>query len=285
MRILLTGAQGQVGWELARMLAPAHELRAVDRAELDLSDADAIVRVVREFRPQAIVNAAAYTAVDKAETEPETAHAINARAPGILAEEARRLGAALLHYSTDYVFDGEKKTPYVETDTTNPINVYGKSKLAGEEAVMASGAAALVLRTSWVYARRGRNFLLTIERLASEREELRIVADQIGVPNWARTLAWASAQLLDSGVGRIAERRGLYHLSCSGQASWYDFAKAIVGEVDRPRILPIATSEYPLPARRPAYGVLCGDKLAAAFGLALPAWRDALEACQKEKSA
>jgi dTDP-4-dehydrorhamnose reductase len=279
MRILVTGALGQVGWEAARVLADLGEVIAMDRRDLDLEDADAIRNVLRQAAPQVIVNAAAYTAVDQAESERARAFAINARAPDVLAEEARALGALLIHYSTDYVFDGRKAEPYVETDPVGPINVYGESKLAGERAILDSGAAALILRTSWVYGRRGKNFLLTMQRLAREREELRVVADQRGVPNWAHRLALATRELLGLGVGRLAEQRGIYHLSAAGVASWYEFARAIIGEAERPSILPISTVEYPLPARRPSYGVLSGAHLHASFGLTLPDWRDDLRAC------
>ena len=229
--------------------------------------------------PRSIVNAGAYTAVDRAETEPALAHAVNGRAPGILAEEAKRLGAVLIHYSTDYVFDGTRTTPYPEDAPAAPLNVYGASKLEGERAIAAAGAHALVLRTSWVYGLRGRNFLLTIRRLAAERDELAVVADQFGVPNWSRTLAEATARIVGAGCRRSPSARGLYHLSCTGKASWHEFARAIVGDAPRPRVVPIATADYPTPARRPAYGVLATARFEATFGFALPDWRDALARC------
>src|SRR6185295_18483128 len=201
--ILVTGAGGQIGFELVRLLAPHGEVIAADRAVLDLADADAIVAAVRDAKPALIVNAGAYTAVDRAESEPALAGAVNGRAPGILAEEAKRCGALLIHYSTDYVFDGAAATPYPEDAPTNPLNVYGASKLEGERAVAASGARALVFRTSWVYASRGKNFLLTIRRLAGERDQLTIVADQIGVPNWSRTLADATARIVGDGIASL----------------------------------------------------------------------------------
>ncbi len=278
-RILLTGAGGQVGGELARLLPKQGDVVAVDRAALDLADADAIVSFVRSVRPDLIVNAAAYTAVDQAERERDAAFAINARAPQLLADEARRAGAILLHYSTDYVFDGRADAPYTEDAPTGPLGVYGESKLEGERAVAASGAHALVLRTSWVYGLTGRNFLLTIRRLAAERDELRIVADQTGTPNWSHALAQATSQLIDFGLPALAERAGLYHLSAGGQTTWYGFARAIVGDVVRPRVTPIATAEYPTPARRPAYGVLDCGRLAATFGIRLPDWQDSLSDC------
>jgi dTDP-4-dehydrorhamnose reductase len=277
--ILVTGARGQLGFELARALAPHGEVLATDRAALDLADADAIRRTLRAAAPALIVNAGAYTAVDLAEKEREAAFAINARAPEVLAEEARRLDALLLHYSTDYVFDGARRVPYDENVAPNPQNVYGASKRAGEQAIAASGAAALVFRTSWVYGLRGRNFLLTIRRLAQERETLTVVADQVGVPNWCRTLALATAELVARGVPYLRARTGLYHLSSTGQATWYDFARAIVGDVPRPRIVAITTAEYPTPARRPPYGVLDTGRFRRTFGFELPDWRADLQRC------
>jgi len=277
--ILLTGAGGQLGAELAPLLRMHGDVVAASRVTLDLADPDAIVAAVRGAKPKLIVNTAAYTAVDLAEKEATLAHAVNARAPGILAEEAKRLGAVLIHYSTDYVFDGARTTPYPEDAPANPLNVYGASKLEGERAIAATGARALTFRTSWVYGLSGKNFLLTIRRLAGDRDELRIVADQIGVPNWSRTLAEATARVVSEGMASLEERSGLYHLSSTGRASWYDFARAIVGDVARPRVVPIATSEYPVPARRPAYGVLATGKFQQVFGFALPDWREALRRC------
>ncbi len=277
--ILVTGAGGQVGAELAVRLAAHGDVTAVDRASLDLADPDAIVAAVRGLKPDLIVNAAAYTAVDRAETERDLAFAVNATAPGILAAEARRLSAVLIHYSTDYVFDGAARAPYPEDAPVAPLGAYGASKLAGEQAIAASGARALTLRTSWVYGLRGSNFLLTVRRLAATRDELRIVADQTGVPNWCRALAGATARIVAAGLPALADRSGLYHLSSTGQATWFDFARAIVGDVPVPRIVPITTAEYPLPARRPAYGVLATAKFERTFGFALPPWRDALAAC------
>jgi dTDP-4-dehydrorhamnose reductase len=277
--ILVTGAGGQLGFELARWLVPFGDIVAVDREEIDLVDADAIRRRVREIRPQLIVNPAAYTAVDVAEKEPELAQAINGRAPGILAEEARRAGAVLIHYSTDYVFDGRSDRPYVENAPVAPLNVYGATKLAGEQAVAASGADALVFRTSWVYGLRGRNFLLTMRKLAAERDELRIVADQTGTPNWCRELARATARMVAGGLPALAARRGLYHLSSTGSTTWFDFARAILCAARRTRVRPIATADYPTPARRPRYGVLDTRRFEATFGFALRPWRTALEDC------
>jgi dTDP-4-dehydrorhamnose reductase len=283
MRILVTGASGQVGGELAKLL-PAHgEVIVTDRASLDLSSPDGIAKAVREARPEIVVNAAAYTAVDLAERERDLAFAVNARAPQVLAEEVRRMGALLVHYSTDYVFDGSATLPYDEGAATAPLNVYGASKLEGERAIADSGAAAVVLRTSWVYGLTGKNFFLTIRRLARERDELRIVADQTGVPNWSRELARATARLIGHGPGYLAERAGLYHLSSTGSTTWHGFAQAIVGSAGKPRVTPITTQEYPTPARRPAYGVLGTAKFERTFGFGLSAWRESLAACLREE--
>jgi dTDP-4-dehydrorhamnose reductase len=279
VKILLTGASGQVGGELAKLL-PAHgEVIALDRAALDLANPDAIVAVMRDTTPDIVVNAAAYTAVDLAERERDLAFAINGRAPQVFAEEAKRIGALLVHYSTDYVFDGRATTPYDESAATGPLNVYGESKLEGERAIAASGAAAMVLRTSWVYGLTGKNFFLTIRRLARERDELRIVADQTGTPNWSRDLAQATARLVALGRGALGERVGVYHFTSTGSTTWHGFATAIVGGAPKPVVTPIATSEYPTPARRPAYGVLATGKFERTFGFRLPAWQDGLAAC------
>jgi dTDP-4-dehydrorhamnose reductase len=277
--ILLIGSAGQLGFELARVLPAYGDVVALDRAALDLADADALVAAVRGVRPRLIVNAAAYTAVDRAESEPGQADAINTRAPGILAEEARRAGALLIHYSTDYVFDGAAAAAYDELAAPNPVNAYGRSKLGGERAIAAAGALSLVLRTSWVYGRRGRNFLTTMRKLAVEREELKVVADQIGTPNWTRSLAEATALLVGRGGADLAERAGLYHLSGGGSTSWFDFARAIFAEADRPRVVPITSAEYPTAARRPRNSVLASGKFADTFGFALPPWEEMLHAC------
>lgn len=279
-RILLTGRNGQVGWELERTLAPLGEVSAHDRATLDLADPDRLRAAVRATRPDIIVNAAAYTAVDKAETEPDLAMAINGTAPGILAEEAKRLGALLVHYSTDYVFDGTQDAPYTEDDTPNPINEYGRSKLAGERAIAAVGGRHLILRTSWVYGLRGHNFLRTILRLVAERDQLRIVDDQIGAPTWSRMIAEATALML----AQRQTAHGLFHLTSAGDTSWCGFAKAIVElttarRPSQPRLSPCTTADYPLPARRPANSRISGARLARETGLALPDWQAALAFC------
>ncbi len=274
-----------MGGELAGLLRPHGDVTACDRATLDLADADAIVAAMRDVRPALVVNAGAYTAVDLAERERDAAFAVNARAPQVLAEEAKRNGAVLIHYSTDYVFDGRATAPYDEEAPTGPLNVYGESKLAGEQAIAATGAAALVLRTSWVYGRTGKNFLRTIQRLAAERDELRIVADQTGTPNWSRVLAEATARIVAMGLPAVRERAGLFHLSSAGATTWHGFACAIVGDAPSPRVTPIATADYPTPARRPAYGVLDTRRFAATFGFSLPAWDDALARCLAEDRA
>ncbi len=286
LRILLTGGSGQVGWELRRTLACLGEVRTPNREAVDLTNADSIRRAVRDWRPDIVVNPAAHTAVDKAESEAELAAAINATAPGILAEEAAKSGALFVHYSTDYVFDGSKAVAYVEDDAANPQNVYGRTKWAGEQAVRAANPKHLILRTSWVYGRRGGNFLLTMQRLMRERPELKIVADQFGAPTWARLIAEATAQMLTQCVGpaRRADFApwGTYHLTCGGETSWYGFAQAIAdlsGIRSAPQLLPIPSSDYPTPAKRPANSRLSNAKLAATFGLTLPDWRQALALC------
>jgi dTDP-4-dehydrorhamnose reductase len=293
-RILLVGANGQVGTELQRTLAPLGEITAVDRDTCDLTRPDEVRATVRATAPKVIVNVAAHTAVDQAESEADLSFALNADGPGLLAEEARRCGAALIHYSTDYVFDGAKPSPYVEDDPTGPLSVYGRSKLAGEQAIAASGAPHLVLRTSWVYALRGKNFLVTMMRLAREKPELRVVADQRGVPNWAATLADATADVVRKasaagGPHRVlAERGGVYHLSCGGQTTWHGFAAALIdrladaGVVPRVPVVPITTAEFPTAAKRPANSVLDAARIRQDWGLSLPDWSAALQRCLEE---
>lgn len=282
--ILLTGVNGQVGFELARSLQGLGKVIALDRNGLDLGDLDQVRRVVREVKPGLIVNPAAHTAVDKAETDAEAAMRLNAEAPGVLAEEAKRLGAAMIHYSTDYVFDGTKNGAYVETDVVNPQNVYGKSKLAGEQAIATSGCAHLIFRTSWVYGTRGKNFLLTMLRLGADRDELSVVADQFGAPTWSNTIAALSANVLAQapalGDGDWWQQNsGVYHLTASGATSWHGFAEAIFEFSDlakKPSVNPIPASAYPTPAARPGNSRMSNDKLAYTFGVRAPDWRDAL---------
>ena len=294
-KILLTGKNGQVGWELRRTLAPLGDVVAVGHQEMDLADPDSIRRTIREVRPHLIVNSAAYTAVDKAESEPDLAMTINGVAPGIMAEEAKRLNAAIIHYSTDYVFDGAKKTPYSEEDIPNPLNVYGQTKLAGERAIQAASVPYLILRASWVYGTRGRNFLLTILKLAKERSELEIVDDQVGAPTWSRMLAEVTsqivAQLFSPQRGSaipISDVRGIYHAVPTGSTSWHGFAAKILEGAPRqtmlapPKLTPIPTSDYPLPATRPQNSCLSSEKLMRTYGLAIPSWEESLALCLQE---
>ncbi|AFT84783.1 dTDP-4-dehydrorhamnose reductase [Paraburkholderia phenoliruptrix] len=285
--ILLTGVNGQVGFELARTLQGLGHVVALDRNGLDLADLDQVRRVVREVRPGLIVNPAAHTAVDKAETDIDAAMRLNAEAPGVLAEEARRVGAALVHYSTDYVFDGTKVGAYVEDDAVNPQNVYGKSKLAGEQAIAESGCSHLIFRTSWVYGTRGKNFLLTMLRLGAERDELSVVADQYGAPTWSNTIAVLSANVLAQAAAPNQsdwweKHSGVYHLTASGATSWHGFAEAIfeLSHLEtKPTVKPIPAASYPTPATRPSNSRMSNEKLAAAFGVRSPDWRDALRLC------
>jgi dTDP-4-dehydrorhamnose reductase len=295
LRILLTGKTGQIGAKLAVLLPRLGEVAACDHHELDLSKPAHIRRAIRDVRPNMIVNAAAYTSVDQAEREERQARIINVDAPALMAEEAKRIGALLVHYSTDYVFDGSSSFPYAETDQPNPISVYGKTKLAGEEAIRAVGAPHLIFRTAWVYGTTGRNFMLTILRLATEREELKIVCDQLGAPTWSHEIANGTTKVLlelsREGRKTISKFRGIYHMTAAGKTSWFEFAKAILEEAcQMPRGIPwfetatkgqplvtrrvtaIPTEEYPTPARRPAYSVLSNSRLKQDFGLELPDW-------------
>jgi len=282
MKILVTGSAGQLGRELKRSLAPLGEVVACDRRQLDLADAIALRDALRAIAPDAIVNAAAYTAVDKAETDLATATAVNAAAPGVLAEEAKRLGAVLIHYSTDYVFDGRKDGPYAEDDATAPLGAYGRTKLAGEQAIAAVAGRHLILRTSWVFGLHGANFLKTMLRLGRERDELRVVGDQVGAPTWTRHLADVTALILD----RRDHPAGLYHLAAAGATTWHDYAEAIFAEAlrlgvldRRPRLHRITTADYPLPAARPANSRLDCAKFRRDFGLDLPDWRTGVADC------
>jgi dTDP-4-dehydrorhamnose reductase len=283
LRILLIGKIGQVGWELRRTLAPMGRLTCVDFPEIDLTDANSIRRWVRDARPDIVINAAAYTAVDKAESEPDKAMQINGVAPGILAEEAKASGALMVHYSTDYVFDGTKTTPYLETDLPKPLGAYGHSKLAGDEAIRAVAGAHLIFRLCWVYGARGQNFMLTMLRLARQREKLRVVGDQLGCPTWSRMIAETTALALKQ-VTAASDRSaftGIYHLAASGVTSWHGFAQAIINLMPAEgkkcsTVEAISTAEYPTPAKRPAYSVLACDKLERMFKLRLPHWEESL---------
>lgn len=292
-RILLTGANGQLGWALRRTLSSLGDVVAQDSGALNLADVATLRTRIRDIAPNMIVNAAAYTAVDKAESDAERAHAVNAVAPGAMAEEAAKLGALLVHYSTDYVFNGEGERPWQETDTCDPLNVYGATKLAGERAIEATGCRHLIFRTSWVYGGRGTNFLLTMQRLMRERTELKIVADQVGAPTWCRDLAATSAQILSQIVSPMcqpvaAEPWGVYHLCNAGETSWHGFAAkiqaldAVYGMPATTRLLPIPGSDYPTPARRPLNSRLDCSKLERTFGLRMQDWDSALALCMDE---
>jgi dTDP-4-dehydrorhamnose reductase len=296
LRILITGATGQIGWQLQRTLAPLGDIVACSRDQLDLSHPDAAAKFVHEFAPAVVVNAAAYTPVDKAESEPELAHTVNAVTPGRIARELAQSRGLLVHYSTDYIFDGAKSAPYEEDDPTGPLNIYGQTKLAGEQSIAGSGCAYVILRTTWVYDTRGKNFLRTVLRLAREKEELRMVGDQYGAPTWARIIAESTAQI----VSRSIQRRnagwgigGVFHLTAAGETTWAGFARRILeeyealaewpadtGEFGSPltakRVVPITTDQYQTPARRPRNSVLSNAKLLATFGLQLPDWETQL---------
>ena len=300
-KILLIGKNGQLGDDLQHILPRLGAVVATGREQLDLSRPSEVRKLIRDVLPALIVNAAAYTAVDQAETDEASARAINSEAPGVIAEEAKKIGAALVHYSTDYVFDGAKNFPYEENDSPNPISVYGETKLAGEQAIRDSGVNHLIFRTSWLYSTHGKNFLLTIVRLATEREELRIVQDQIGAPTWSREIATATVRALE----QIRDRRdrtaawlectGTYHMTAGGETNWYEFTQAILHEAQAARsarwlraatnekdlltcrVIPITAAEYPTPARRPAYSVLSNSKLGRIFEMQLPPWRNQLK--------
>jgi dTDP-4-dehydrorhamnose reductase len=292
MRILLIGKNGQIGWELDKQLAGLGEIVAPDSGDLDLCRPDLIRQWVQQVKPDLIVNAAAYTAVDKAEAESDLALAVNGVAPGILAEEAIKIGSAMIHYSTDYVFDGEKTSgPYLEDDPCNPQNIYGRTKWAGERAIVKAEIPHLILRTSGVYGSRGKNFMRTIVKLANENKELRIVNDQISSPTWCGAIADATKQILlsfgNDSDGNVAKKMepvcGVYNLSCRGETSWYGFAKAILS-YSKPtfpasKIRSIPSSEYPTPAKRPQYSVLCNAKIERVLGIAMPLWENALQQC------
>ena len=293
IKILLTGRQGQVGWELEQQLKGLGEIVAFDKTTLDLSQTQQIRNCVSRVQPNLIINAAAYTAVDKAESEQALAETVNAIAPGILAQAAKDHHAAMIHYSTDYVFDGNKSSPYNEEDTCNPLSVYGKTKWQGEQNILATGVPCLILRTSGVYGSRRKNFLKTILRLANEKEEIRIVNDQIGAPTWCETLAQKTTEILECLLRKSSSREtiipgdlsGIYHLTCGGQTSWFGFAKAILqysAPKKTPKLIPIATSEYPTPAKRPLNSVLSNQKLERLMGIQQTQWETALKSCLKQ---
>jgi dTDP-4-dehydrorhamnose reductase len=302
LNILILGRTGQVARDLQLLLPPVGSVSCVGRPEFDLSQPDSICELIRQRRPDVLINAAAYTAVDRAESEPDMAMKINAEAPGMMAEEAKRLGSLFISYSTDYVFDGKKSAPYVEGDAPNPLNVYGASKLAGDRAIEAVGGSYIIFRTSWVYSATGRSFLNTIVKLATEREELRVVDDQIGAPTWSRDIAAATTQVIrqsmtSAGAGQNAsealrDRRGIYNLTAEGSVSWCGFAMAILEETKKQRkshgglagITPISTSQYPTPARRPLNSRLLNNKVHEVFGVLLPPWRESLTRVITEKA-
>ena len=290
MKLLVTGANGQVGWELRRSLLHVGAVVAMDRNACDLSQPQELTRIIRDVRPDVIVNAAAYTAVDKAEEEEALATKINGTAVGVIADEARKLDALLIHYSTDYVFDGAKAAPYTEDDPPHPINAYGRSKLAGERAIEQCGGLYLILRTSWVYAARGHNFLRTILRLACERDELRIVSDQIGAPTWSHEIADATATIARQAL-RERERgsfaSGIFNVTAAGATDWFRFAETILQQTalgakaarNKAKILPISSSEYPTAAPRPKNSRLACNRSRERFGIMMADWKDALAHC------
>ena len=281
MRYLVFGKNGQVGSRLTRLLGTSSELTACGRDDVNLCDAPGLRALIDSVRPEVIINAAAYTAVDQAEQEPELAAAVYAEAPRVIAEQAKRLDVLFVHFSTDYVFDGTASHPYLETDPTNPINVYGATKQAGEAAVVQTGGRYLVLRTSWVFSSNGRCFLNTVRRLAQERPSLSIVNDQIGSPSLADDLAAATINIVNTVSNSTENRYGTYHLTGEGDTSWYEFARAIVTELGshHVRVAPIGTADYPTPARRPRYSVLNTDKVRERLGVSMPSWRDAVKRC------
>lgn len=301
LKIVIVGRNGQLAWEANQRFQGLGEVICAGRPELDLKDIEGLRAEIRRIKPSVLVNAAAYTAVDQAESEPEAAMKINSEAPAAMAEEAKRLGALFVTYSTDYVFDGKNASPYKETDPTAPLNVYGASKLSGERAVEAAGGSYLIFRTSWVYGARGKNFLKTILKLAAERPELKIVDDQIGAPTWSRDLADATRKIIEQLVAQsssagssiveaLGDRRGIYHMTAAGSVSWCGFAAAIVEEMGKrglskggvAKVVPIPGREYPTPAARPHNSRLCNDKLKNAFGITLPPWKTSLAAVMDE---
>ena len=291
MKILLTGPDGQIGWELAQMLPRLGEVLATNRSQMDLTDCDAIRTTIRTLQPDLIVNAAGFTAVDRAEAEPDLAQTVNARAPGVLAEEAKRIGAVSVHYSTDYVFDGARRIPYAPHQEPNPLNAYGKTKLAGEKAIIASGAEHLIIRTSWVYSLRRANFLLTMLRLASTQPVIRIVDDQHGCPTWSRLIAGATTQMIAQSMtdrgGRCSfnGQGGIYHLASRGETTWCALARRIFASgvtKSIPKVVPITTEEYTAAAARPRYSVLDCQLTERTFYVILDDWKTSLAQALRE---
>ena len=288
MKILITGKNGQVGWELNHILSKTDTVFAMGRDQMDLSKPETLGSVIQEVRPDIIINAAAYTNVDKAESEHELAMTVNGVAPGMIAEEARKIGAGMIHYSTDYVFDGNTKSPYKEEDPTYPLSVYGKSKLAGENAVIQAGIAHIIIRTGWVYSLRSSNFLLTMQKLAQTRKQIRIVNDQTGAPTWAKAIAKGTALIVERSLKRSVTNPqaisglGVFHMTCSGETSWFGFANKIFelsGLSENTELLPILTTDYPTPAVRPQYSLLSNRKLKQVFHYEMPHWQDSLWEC------
>jgi dTDP-4-dehydrorhamnose reductase len=287
MKILLTGKNGQVGWELNHSLSKLGSIFAMGRDQMDFSKPETLSTVIQKIRPNIIINAAAYTAVDKAESEAELAMTINGVAPGVIAEEARKIGAGMIHYSTDYVFDGKATSPYKEEDSTYPLSAYGKSKLAGEKAVIQAGIPHIIIRTGWVYSLRGSNFLLTMQKLAQSRKQIKVVNDQTGGPTSSRAIAEGTAGILEqcikgTAVSQVFADSGVFHMTCSGETSWFGFANKIIefsGLSKDTVVIPIPTSEYPTPAIRPEYSLLSNKKLKQVFHHEMPPWQDALQEC------
>lgn len=288
MRVLIFGRNGQVARELQRSCASISEMRAIGSDQVNLKDESAIAKAIREFKPSHIVNAAAYTAVDKAEQERELAFKINGHALGVMGEEAKKIQAHIVHYSTDYVFDGTQKTPYLETDLTQPVNAYGESKLQGEHLLAQSGAEHVILRVSWVYGLYGHNFLKTMLRLGAEREELSVVADQVGVPTWSRHIADATAHILRD--PNLHSKSGVYHLTPQGQTTWHGFASRIFElAADKEKLKvqsvhPIKTEQFPTPAKRPASSLMNSDKVQKVFGVRLPQWDESLTMLMQDRA-
>lgn len=286
MRILLTGKNGQLGWELNHLLLPLGHVFALERNEMDLSKPETLGRVIQEIKPHIIINAAAFTAVDKAESEPELAMTVNGIAPKIMAQEAKKIGAGMIHYSTDYVFDGKATAPYNEEDPTRPLSIYGKSKLAGEKGVSQANIPHIIFRTSWIYSLRGSNFLLTMQKLAQTRKQIKVVNDQTGAPTWSRAIAIGTTQvlgkLLNTGTTTVFPNSGTFHMSCGGETNWFTFAERVLelsGLSNNTELVPIPTDEYPTPAIRPQYSLLSNKKLKQVFNYEMPHWQDALRDC------